>query len=170
MRGGGCCEFGAWDGIHYSNCRKLILDGWKAIMIEGDPIRFRSLTETYKDNKNVICVETFVDTDKNDLSKILNNHKVKQLDFLSIDIDGLDFEIFEKLKIDPKVILIEVNAGHNPSNTLKIDNEIAKNNVGQPLKLFTKVAEEKGYILVCYTGNAFFVRKDIVEKYSLCLN
>lgn len=41
-----CCEFGAWDGIHLSNCRKLIEEGWTATMIEGDALRYEDLWRT----------------------------------------------------------------------------------------------------------------------------
>ena len=38
-----CCEFGAWDGIHFSNTRALVLKGWRGIFIEGDPGKFAAL-------------------------------------------------------------------------------------------------------------------------------
>ena len=38
--------------------------------------------------------------------------------------------------------------------------------MGQPLSLFTKKAEEKGYGLVCYTGNAFYIRKDVLHRWG----
>lgn len=30
-----CCEFGAWDGIYLSNCRRLIDQGWQTLFIEA---------------------------------------------------------------------------------------------------------------------------------------
>lgn len=162
-----CCEFGAWDGIHLSNCRNLILNGWTAVMIEGEIKRFQDLTANYRDNPSVICVNKFVDSGHNSLASILKDNGISQIDFLSIDIDGLDYEIFETLDVKPKIICIEVNAGHNPENNVRIEREIAKNNVGQSLMIFTEIGESKGYDLICYNGNAFFLRKDIVENSGL---
>jgi len=45
-----CCEFGAWDGIHVSNCRNLMLEGWQALMIESSRAKARLLVETDRDN------------------------------------------------------------------------------------------------------------------------
>ena len=155
-----CCEFGAWDGIHLSNCRQLILGGWSALMIEGDTGRFDDLVRNYKDNPSVVCVNRFVDAGANSLSRICQENPIRELDFLSIDIDGLDYEIFEMLDLHPRVICIEVNAGHSPITQTRLNREVAAANVGQSLSVFVGIANEKSYDLVCYSGNAFFVRRD----------
>lgn len=155
-----CCEFGAWDGIHFSNCRSLILDGWSALMIEGDGDRFKELVRTYQGNASVACVNRFVDNAANSLVNICRESGVGDLDFLSIDIDGLDYEIFETLDLSPRVICVEVNAGHNPTALGPLARGVAARNVGQPLSIFVSIAKAKGYDLVCYSGNAFFVRSD----------
>jgi hypothetical protein len=162
-----CCEFGAWDGIHLSNCRNLILLGWSALMIESDEHRFKDLVSNYATNPLVTCVNRLVDAELNSLGSILKASNIGNLDFLSIDIDGLDFEIFETLDVYPRVICIEVNAGHNPKSETRLRRDIAQNNVGQPLQVFVRIADVRGYDLVCYTGNAFFVRRDIIRKSSL---
>ncbi len=159
-----CCEFGAWDGKHLSNCRRLILDGWKALMIEGDRERFNDLEKTYDRNGKVICVNRFVDVGDNRLQTICKEYGFEDLDFLSIDIDGLDYQILEAMEMAPRVICVEINAGHDPENDMAINIEIAKNNVGQPFGLFKKWAVKNDYRLVCYTGNAFFVRGDIADN------
>lgn len=159
---GTCCEVGAWDGIHLSNCRHLISQHWNALMIEGDGNRFADLVSTYE-KTSVICENLYVDTGQNSLSTILDKNGIEQLDFLSIDIDGLDYEIFEAIDFRPKVICIEVNAAHHPESTTRINRDISKNNIGQPLQVFVEIAKSKNYSLVCYTGNAFFVRDDLVE-------
>src|ERR1041384_961402 len=95
-----CCEFGAWDGKYLSNCRKLIQEGWRALMIEGDSQKAKALMENYRENSAVTCVNRFVDRDKNSLAQIVKDTAFPAtLDFLSIDIDGLDYEVFESLNI-----------------------------------------------------------------------
>ncbi len=162
-----CCEFGAWDGIHFSNCRRLILDGWRALMIEGHPGRYQDLVRNYQENDSVFCVNRFVDTGVNSLGSILKEYGIEELDFLSIDIDGYDYDVLKTLDVRPRVICIEVNAGHSPESDVLIDREIAKDNVGQPMPLFVSLAAEMGYQLVCYTGNAFLVRDDLMAGSSL---
>lgn len=162
-----CCEFGAWDGVHLSNCRSLILGGWQALMIEGDPLRFDSLISTYSTNPLVTCVNRYVDAGGNSLRAIASERGVGSLDFLSIDIDGRDYEVLETLDLDPRVFCVEVNAGHSPDAETQLARDTAENNVGQPLQVFVTLAQSKGYELICYTGNAFFVRRDVVEAFSL---
>jgi len=166
-----CCEFGAWDGIHLSNTRNLILNGWSGILIEGDEGKFKELKRSYEGNTNVHCLQIYVDNHHNSLFSIGKKFglekKLSNLDFLSIDIDGLEYEIFRDLDIQPRVICIEINGGHSPDSEKSIEREIAKKNVGQPLKVFVKIGDSKGYGLVCYTSNAFFIRNDILKKHGI---
>jgi hypothetical protein len=162
-----CCEFGAWDGVHLSNCRKLILEGWRGVMIEGDRERYKSLVATYATNPNVTCLNRFVDTSHNRLDNILNERGITSLDLLSVDIDGPDYELFADLSIRPRVICIEVSAAHHPANSALLPTEVSQDGVGQPLLAFTRLAGKKGYRLVCYSGNAFFVQQDVVSAFSL---
>ena len=161
-----CCEFGAWDGIHLSNCRKLILDGWRALMIEADPEKTRKLKENYRDNPAVACVNRLVDAGENSVGSILREVALPDLDFLSIDIDGLDYEVFASLDVRPRVICIEVNAAFAP-DAEEWAREIAATGIGQPMEVFIRIAQAKGYELICYSGNAFFVRTDVVRQHSL---
>ena len=164
-----CCEFGAWDGVHLSNCRNLVVQGWKAIMIESDKKRYVRLRMMYADNPSVRTVHRFVDAANNKLDDILRELNVVSLDFLNVDIDGLDYQIFESLDIRPSVICIEVCAGHDPQSLSTIPVDVAKDNVGQPLAVFDKLARDKVYNLVCYTGNAFFVLRELCRQHSLQL-
>ena len=158
------CEFGAWDGIHFSNCRKLILEGWSCIMIEGEASRHRQLCQTYADTPRVKPVHCFVDTSGNSVDRIMERARVKSLDLLSIDIDGLDYDITASLQVRPRVICVEVNAGHDPATTALLPTEVARQNIGQPLGAFTRLAAEMGYGLAGYNGNAFFVRNDCLAQ------
>ena len=156
-----CCEFGAWDGIHLSNCKNLIDNNWTAVMIEADQSRYEQLQKTYHGNEQVSLINALVDNNKNSLKSLFSQHGLSlQLDFLSIDIDGLDYEIFEGLDMHPRIICIEVNSGHNPNNGVRIPREIALSNVGQSLSIFCEIAQKKGYKLVAYNGNAFFCLRE----------
>jgi len=158
-----CCEFGAWDGIHFSNTRALVLKGWRGIFIEGDPGKFAALEETYTGNAAVACIRAWVDDGPNRLSLLFAAHGLadlaKDLDVLSIDVDGPDFEIFSGLDLLPTIVVVEANAGHPPDRREPVEASVARENVGQPLGRFTAVARDKGYGLAAYTGNAIYLRE-----------
>ena len=161
---GNFIEFGAWDGKHLSNTYKLFLEKWSGIFIEADTDKYKVLIENFGKEEKITCINTKVGFDENDnLDQIIanSNHINKDFDFISIDVDGLDYWIFEKMeKYLPKVICIEVNAGHSPNFDKFIPIEIASNNVGQSLAIMSKEAEKKGYFPLCYTGNLFLVKNE----------
>lgn len=165
-----CCEFGAWDGVRFCNVRNLIINKcWKGILIEANEERCSKIKDNYSDS-DIFIINSYVDSEKNKLSFLIKNNtdlKDIDIDFLSIDIDGLDYEIFESLDFYPNVICIEVNAGHNPNDIIKIKKNIAKKNIGQSLKIFSTIAEKKGYSLVAYTGNAFYIKNELLSDKKL---
>lgn len=173
IRSGICCEFGAWDGIHLSNTRKLISEGWKAVFIEKDNCKFEKLVQNFADNSKVYCLNACVAAGNHSLENLLKRNgeaecdEINRLDFLSIDIDGLDYEVFEELDLQVGLICIEVNAGHNPSDLNRVNRKIAKRNIGQPLAVFSSIGNEKGYRLICYTGNAFYLNKNLGHESEL---
>jgi phospholipid N-methyltransferase len=86
-----CVEFGAADGIFYSNTRNLIInEGYSAILIEADKGLFKKLQKNYLGNPNVITINQFVGwSDKDNLDQILSSTPIPEdFDLLSIDIDG----------------------------------------------------------------------------------
>jgi hypothetical protein len=157
-----CCEFGAWNGVHLSNTRHLLLNGWRGILIESDTRRFAQLQETYRDSVRVVCINRTVDDTENNVNAVLEGAGVhEELDFLSIDIDGEDYYVFEHMRVRPRLVCVEANAGHNADDNGLLPRDVAGRNVGQPLQAFVDVASLLGYRLICYTGNAFFLRDDL---------
>ena len=52
-----CVEFGAWDGVRYSNTANLWKNGWKAVLVEGDASRFKELVVVAPD---CLCIHAMV--------------------------------------------------------------------------------------------------------------
>jgi len=123
-------EFGAWDGIVGSNCRKLYEEGWKGIFIEADNNRYNSLVANYKNAFHISCVNSFVDSQNNLFDNIVSEYiNDCQIDFCSIDIDGLDVEVFKTFNRHlPKVICIEGGQMLSPGHE-EIPNNKAKKNI-----------------------------------------
>ena len=156
-----CCEFGAWDGVHLSNTRRLFLTGWSGLLIEADPRRFKKLRNNYSANEKVKYLCKSIDG-ADDLEEALSqNGFMAPLDILVIDIDGLDYYILEGLKIRPRVICVEVNAGHSPESEAMLPRDLAANGIGQPLAAFHRLCKHLGYTLICFNANAFLLRADI---------
>jgi hypothetical protein len=163
-------EFGAWDGKHLSNTFNLFLKNWDGIYIESDPSRYTTLVHNFKDFRNrVDCVNARVGYSNTDnLDILIETHsKKRSFDFVSIDVDGLDYFIFDKMKkYLPKVICIEVNSGHHPEYPHIIPEKIAANNVGQSIKVISELARDKGYFPLCYMANLILVRSEYIHLFA----
>ena len=162
-------EFGAWDGIHLSNCRNLFEQGWNGCFIEADKNKYSELVTNYK-NSNIICLNKLIyptlsegDTVDSLYKEYMNNIEV---DLLSIDIDGRDYEIFEHLNLTPKLIIIEGGFSFHPCLKYKIPYDIAKHNIQQPLYTMFELAKHKDYVPICFNQDTFLLRKDLYQKHD----
>lgn len=154
---GSFVEFGAWDGKINSNARNLFRKGWKGLFIESDGDRFNQLSLNYKSKKNIYLSSSHIDFEKNKLDNEIEKSLNNPIDFMSIDIDGLDLEIFKTIqKFFPTVLCIEGGQVLEPYQNI-VNNKIAKQNVQQSLYQMNKIIEERGYKLICAYQDAFFI-------------
>ena len=82
-------EFGAWDGVHLSNCKLLADHNWSGFFIEGNSLRFEECKKNYKDNNKIKVLNKFID-EKYSLNELIKENNINRIDVLSIDIDGKD--------------------------------------------------------------------------------
>lgn len=161
-----CVEFGAWDGVHLSNTWNLLTKhSWKALLIEGDSIKFKTLLKNTEGYANVEALNAFVQSEgENSLDEILNRFSLPQdIDLLSIDIDGDDYYIFESLKkYHPRLILVE----YNPSIPPDIDIVQSKGEYfGSSALALYNLGHVKGYKLIHMTDtNMFFLNSGDFDK------
>ncbi len=166
LRGGVCMEFGAADGVWLSNTRRLILEeGWNGIFAEADVEKYLQLRENYRTyGARIHCVHAAVaESGPSSIDAIIDESPFDHVDFLSIDVDGLDFDLFRGIKKHfPSFLCIEVNARMDPDYPHYVPPEIAQDNVGQSMAVICKHAATMGpgYTPVAYTGNLFLVRND----------
>lgn len=165
-----CVEFGAWDGVFGSNSNYFITQqSYKAILIEGNKRKYQDLITNMKEYE-VISMNKYVSfSGENKLDNLLSKTDIpKEFDFLSIDIDGNDYYIWESFKeYRPKLVVIEFN----PSISNEIEFIQPKNmNLNQgcsPLSL-VKLGKLKGYELVATNlNNCFFVDKKYFDKLNI---
>jgi len=155
-----CCEFGAWDGKYLSNTYNLFANrNYEAILIEGDIKKFNELNINFT-NKKIIKINKFVNfTGEDTLDNILGKtHFNLDFDFLSIDIDGLDYYIFESLyKFTPKLICIEFNPTIG-KNVNFVQEKNIKIRAGSSAKSLIDLGLKKDYFPIASTTcNLFFI-------------
>jgi hypothetical protein len=166
-----CVEFGAWDGVFLSNtCRLIREDHFSAVLIEGDKQRADVLEVNFpQDEVHKIC--QFIHFEGPDsLEATLSRTPIpNNFDFLCIDVDGVDYHIFESIKrFSPKVVCIEFNPTI-PNNVDFVQARDFSLKQGSSAKAIVRLAKEKSYSLVAATTcNLIFVsdhlRNFVVEE------
>jgi hypothetical protein len=159
-----CVEFGAWDGVYLSNTCNLIRNrNYRAVLIEGDQAKHKVLSTNFPSD-DIVKICRFVTFDgASTLDRMLAATPVPaDFDFLSIDIDGCDYFIFESLHdYRPKVICIEFN----PTVPNEVEFVQAKDfsvKQGSSAKSLAALAAIKGYALAAVTYcNLILVRADL---------
>ncbi len=151
IKNGSLVEFGAWDGITYSNARHHYLTNpdFRLVMIEPNKDRYAELERNYPERK-VILMNTIVESGDKfpNLTDIFSMNHLSHVALLSIDVDGEDLNIWESLKTEyyrPKVVIIEFSKWQDP----------------EALDGLQKSFSDRGYNLVCVTGNFIFVDKEL---------
>ena len=172
LRKGFFCEFGAWDGVYLSNCRKLVEEGWSGVFIEGNKKKFGDLLLEYKGSRGIHCISATVGAPKsalygNTLSEVLKNNGIngEKVDFLSIDIDGCDLEVFEEIGIKPKVILLEGGIHFDPNVQGRVAPEV-RNLYHHPIREIIDTVEKNGYVAVCFLHDLYLVRNEFAYKFK----
>ncbi len=165
-------EFGAADGIMLSNTRFLVEKNWKGAFIESDKKLFDALVENYKASPDIICIKEMVSwyshsNQGKTFDEIADLYfPKKEIDFLSIDIDGADYLILENLKRKPKILCVEGGFSWNPRLKVRVPDEVAFQNLQQPLAVMFAIAKIQGYVPICFTQNTFFVRQDLYKPFA----
>tara|TARA_Y100000034_G_scaffold6664_1_gene7335 strand:+ start:349 stop:1203 length:855 start_codon:yes stop_codon:yes gene_type:complete len=167
IKNGFFVEFGAWDGIKGSNCRKLWEQGWGGIFIEPDPQKYNSLIKNYKNEKRIKCIKDVVNIQNNLFDDIVRPHIDKNIDFCSIDIDGLDVEVFETFQdFLPTIVCIEggqmLEVFHE-----RLSPQICQYNIQQSLHVMTNIFVKKGYKLLCTYQDSFFVKEEYFDLFDI---
>jgi hypothetical protein len=165
-----CVEFGAWDGKLFSNTFHLIKNhGYGGVLIEADKSKHQELATTYKDNPLVTPICKFVGWSSNTLDEILSKTELpKNFDFLSIDIDGNDYHVWEACqRYTPKVVCIEYNPTI-PTGVSFVQCKDPTIRQGASISSIVQLATEKGYTLVAVTrNNAIFVLNCYASHFPL---
>lgn len=168
-------EIGIGNGDECNTANLSINHGWSGFLVDGDEQQVQNARHFYRYCPNVRVEQCFVTTDN--INELLISHRVTgEIDVMSLDIDGNDYWILEKLNVlHPRIVILEYNPTFGPerSVTVPYDPEFYRMNYhksgyyhGASLSALTKLMSERGYILIgCDSNgyNSFFVRKDVAE-------
>ena len=168
-----CVEIGAYDLQRISNVYSLWTNGWKALLIEGDPKRYQRLLQQYAAHPlahqgRVTIVNRFgAEEGPDSLDSILAAQGLPvDFDLLCIDVDGLDLHLWRGLtRFRPRLVVVEYNPTIPPH--IELIGSGQGNEIGCSLAALVKLAREKGYVLVAsVVWNAFFVRREDASAFQ----
>ena len=166
-------EFGA--DTKFNNTTYLLMKGWKGVWLESSEKKVNNIKKKYslliKNDKLKIHKKTITASNVNKEIKSLNLNKF--IDLLSLDIDGNELYVLNKLKtISPRVIVVEYNAKFPPPirKCIKYDPKFIwkyDDYFGSSLQLLEDNLKNFGYVLVgcnILGVNAFFIKKKLVKN------
>ena len=167
-------------GFDFFECNSLnlIKNGWNGILIDADEEKCikmeRCLKFFYPRNKVKILNNKILRENINEL--IFSNIEKKQIDFLSIDIDGNDYWVLEKIDTNKvNVICSEYNhwIGNNTQKVIPYNiNFTYKYDYyfGASLLSYVNLLNSKNFNLVAVDSsgtNAFYVKKNLSQHFEI---
>ncbi|MGB3247289.1 MAG: hypothetical protein WBB25_22370 [Sulfitobacter sp.] len=174
LENGTFAELGVGNGLE-NNSLILLALGWKGFWLGGE-----ELVIDHQNSPRLSYFRDWISLANIDhlMQSGINALQSKQPDVISIDLDGNDIYLTEKILADhakPALFVVEVNNKFPPPVRFSIpyDEKHRWKNTdyyGASLQSFADLFESHGYFpVVCNTGtgtNAFFVRKEFRDKFS----
>ena len=163
-------------GLSGGNSACLVQElGWTGLMVDGDE---GHMTQVRRRFNGVTAVAAWI-TRENINQLVTDAGFAGEMDFLSIDLDGNDYWVWEALTAcSPRVVVIEYNSAFGPDRavTIPYDAEFDRHDYrfcyyGASLAALTKLSKRKGYRLVTtepYGVNAYFLRDDVEPSIPAC--
>lgn len=175
-------DIGAADGFYFSNTQFLREDGWNVYMYDRDPgmlpegkkpINYAEYKKKTPDEETKIAPAPLLDHVNKWHVTHLNVNYIsplyllpRDIDLLSIDIDGQDYWVWKHIKLVARVVVIEFNAMHAPDRAVTVAPDPrfqhrADDHYGASFAALKSLGESKGYVLVhnCGSLNMIFVHK-----------
>jgi hypothetical protein len=155
--------------------------GWRGLMIDANDRHVAGLRDRFG-RRQVTSIASYV-TRENVNALIGDAGFDSDVDLMSIDIDGMDYWVWEALSISkPRLVIVEYNAlfGFDRAVTVpyeatfdrsRFSGVLRKRYYGASLPAFMHLAERKGYRLTTiepHALNAFFLRNDVGPEIPAC--
>jgi hypothetical protein len=143
--------------------------GWEGLMVDRRAEAVAVCRKRFGHNSRLRLVTAIV-TPENVDDLVREAGLSGEVDYVSIDIDSVDYWVLEALSVvRPRVLVLEYNAYLGPERSVTVPRDadftsVPKGYFGASLVALTKLAARKGYRLIACeeTGvNAFFLRSDL---------
>ena len=164
-------------GFDYFECNtlNLIKKGWNGVLIEADEekcLKIEKCIKHFFPSNKIEIINARIDRDN--INNLINYQKI---DFFSIDIDGNDYWVLEKLeKENISIICAEYNPwiGNKNFKTIPYDKNFLYMNdyyFGASLNAYTDLLKEKFDLIgVDSTGtNAFYINNNISHNFEILM-
>jgi hypothetical protein len=176
-------EFGV-ENYTESNTRFLLMNNnWRGLVMDGSAANVRYIKNDFIYWKyDITAIEAFITTEN--INRLIADYTdEKDIGLLSVDIDGNDYWIWEKIEvINPRIVICEYNSAFGPHKKVSVPYKAdfyrgtahySDLYFGASLNAFCHLAELKGYDFIGTAGagvNAFFVRKDLSAPFKIYRN
>jgi hypothetical protein len=173
-------ELCAGDGIECNAANLILNHGWTGLLLDGDPTFiergrkfYAKRTNSWRSSRLPPKLVQARITAENIDSLIVDNGISGEIDLLSLDLDGVDYWIWNAIKsISPRVVVLEYNNHFGPDQSVTVPysadfragNFYETGYFGASLAAFTKLGATKGYRLIGANApntNAYFMRNDV---------
>jgi hypothetical protein len=161
-------DIGAGDGESMSNSFPLVNAGWKGLAVEGGGMPFAKLAHRYAEFPRVHLAREWVTPDSV-LNLLAGYGTPKEFGFLSLDIDGYDYFVLDKIlsAYRPSLICTEINERIPPplQFTVKYSPDLEWQGgpfYSQSISILEELAKKYKYSLVKLEyNNAFLIPSEI---------
>ena len=180
MGGRRCVEICAGNGIECNTANLIVNHGWHGLLFDGNKRLLQQGRDFYSRLGDTFCqpprlVSTWI-TRENVNQIVKENGFEGHVELLSLDMDGMDYWVWEALDvIRPQIVIAEVQCvwGSDRAVTVPYTKDFRTQYVdrfgvysGASLPAFAKLARKKGYRLVGverHGFNAVFVAEGVGE-------
>jgi len=148
--------------------------GWKGLMVDGSQDNAERLVARFSQFGVVVKGSWITPGNVNLL--VRDSGMSGEIDLLSLDIDGNDYWIWQRLDAcSPRIVVLEFNPAFGPERAVTVPydpafyrpkfKDVRRQFYGASLAAFEQLAREKGYRLVLVEPsrgvNAYFLRNDV---------
>ena len=154
-----CVEIGGHDGRFCSNTAWVIESDIRVVtglFVEADYDCYLQCKSNWAHNPLVRSQCCCVD------EKNINAFVHGDCDLLSLDTDGSDFKIFCGMEARPKIVIVEIDSSIQPPS------EVFNTDGAAGYWSMTVAALERGYFVLCHTGNLVLIRQDYQHLFPEC--
>jgi len=161
-----------------NNSLGLLNKANKGLFIDGDENKvflMKNILKIVYPFKKIEVVSKLIN--KENINSLISKSfgKNEEIDFLSIDVDGIDYFLFKEINLRPKLICIEYNYwfGNNVKCSIPYNKnfkwKMGSLYSGASLLALNDLAKSKGYNLIALDSscvNSFFIRGDLKDNFK----